>query len=123
MQSAAGISIGAAGLDLSHQMKIVFGVGALGFAAGPYFELNTGVGLFKGSDLGTIQCKEATIDVSMAGGIGYLIPKPVKDAINFILGALHIRYRIDGEGGISVKEPLKIINTTQTLPGCGAAKG
>ena len=123
LQSAAGISIAASGLDLSHQIKMVFGLGALGFATGPYFSLNTGVGLFKGSDLGTIQCKEATITVGMSGGIGYLIPKPVTDVINFILGTLRIKYRVDGEGGLSVREPLTIINKTQTLPGCGADKG
>lgn len=123
MESAAGISIAASGLDLSHQIKMIFGLGAFGFATGPYFSLNTGVGLFKGSDLGTIQCKEATITVGMSGGIGYLIPKPVTDVINFILGTLRIKYRVDGEGGLSVREPLTIINKTQTLPGCGADKG
>ena len=59
----------------------------------------------------------------MAGGIGYLIPKPVTDVINFILGTLRINYRVDGEGGLAVKQPLTIINKTQTLPGCGAGKG
>jgi hypothetical protein len=37
MQTAAGISIAASGLDFSHQMKVVFGVGAFGLAVGPYF--------------------------------------------------------------------------------------
>jgi len=121
MKSASGISIAASGLNLTHQMRAVFGVGAWGLVTGPYFSLNSAVGLFKGSDLGMIQCKEATTVIGMSGGIGYLIPKPITDAINFILGALHIRYRVDSFGGVESK-PITIINTTSTLPGCNAGK-
>ena len=121
MQTANGISMAASGLNLTHQMKVVFGVGAFGLATGPYFNFNSAVGLFKGSDLGMVQCKEATLVVGMSGGIGYLIPRPVTDAINFILGSLHIRYRVESEGGVSSK-PTNIINSTSTLPGCHAGK-
>lgn len=121
LQTAGGISIAASGLNLTHQMKVVFGVGAWGLVTGPYFSLNSAAGLFKGSDLGMIQCREATIVVGMSGGIGYLIPRPITDAINFILGTLHIRYRVDGEGGVS-SDPMTIINKTSTLPGCKAGK-
>jgi hypothetical protein len=122
LQSAGGISIAPSGLDLSHQMKVVFGVGAFGFATGPFFALNSSVGLFKGSDLGMIPCKEATLIVGMSGGIGYLIPRPVADAINFVLGSLSIKYRVDSEGGLS-SEPMDIINSTSTLKGCNAGGG
>jgi len=121
MKSANGISIAASGLNLTHQMRAVFGVGAWGLVTGPYFSLNSAVGLFKGSDLGMIQCKEATTVIGMSGGIGYLIPKPITDAINFILGALHVRYRVDSFGVVESK-PITIINTTSTLPGCNAGK-
>jgi hypothetical protein len=122
LQSAGGVSIGASGLDLSHQVKAVFGLGAFGFATGPYFGFNSTIGVFKGSDLGMIPCKEATLIVGMSGGIGYLIPRPVADAINFVLGALQIKYRVDSEGGIS-SEPITIINSTGTLKGCKAGNG
>jgi hypothetical protein len=121
LQSAGGVTIAPAGFNLTHQMKVVFGVGAWGLVTGPYFSLNSAAALFKGSDLGTIQCRESTIVVGMSGGIGYLIPKPITDAINFILGTLHIRYRIAGEGGLS-SDPMTIINKTSTLPGCKADK-
>ncbi len=119
--AASGISIAASGLNLTHQMRAVFGVGAWGLATGPYFALKSAVGLFKGSDLGMIQRKEATTVIGMSGGIGYLIPKPITDAITFILGALRIRYRVDSFGGVESK-PVTIINTTSTLPGCNAGK-
>ncbi len=114
LQTADGISIAPSGVDFTHQMKVVFGVGAWGLVTGPYFSLNSSAGLFKGSDLGMIQCKEATIVVGMSGGIGYLIPKPITDAINFILGTLHIRYRVNSEGGIS-SDPMTIINKTPNV--------
>jgi hypothetical protein len=117
LKSANGIAFSASGLDLTHQMRVVFGVGAWGLAAGPYFALTSAVGLFRGSDAGTIQCKEATIVLTISGGIGYLIPRPITDAINFILGTLHIRYRVDSFGGVESK-PQTMINTTTTLPGC-----
>jgi hypothetical protein len=122
LQSAGGVSIGASGLDLSHQVKAVFGVGAFGFATGPYFGFNSTVGVFKGSDLGMIPCKEVTLIVGMSGGIGYLIPRPVADAINFVLGGLQIKYRVDSEGGLS-SAPITIINSTGTLKGCKAGSG
>jgi hypothetical protein len=121
LQSAGGISIAASGLDMAHQMKVIAGVGAFGFATGPYFAFNSSVGVFKGSDLGMVKCKEATIVVSLAGGVGYFIPKPVADAFNFVLRALNIQYRINGEGGLS-SDPLEIINSTSTLQGCKAGK-
>lgn len=122
METAGGVSIAASGVNISHQMKVVFGVGAFGFATGPYFALNSSAGLFKGSDLGMIPCQEATIVISMSGGIGYLIPRPVADVINFVLGELHVRYRVASEGGLS-SDPLTIINSSSTLPGCKVGKG
>jgi len=68
-----------------------------------------------------IQCRESTVVVGMSGGIGYLIPKPITDAINFILGALQIRYRVDSFGGVESK-PMTIVNSTTTLPGCKAGQ-
>jgi hypothetical protein len=122
LNTASGNSMAASGLDFAHQMKVVVGLGAAGFAAGPYFGLNSSVGVFRGSDLGMIQCKEATLIVSMSGGIGYLIPKPVTDVINFILGTLHIKYRVDGSGAVTAS-PTTLVNSTSTLPGCKVGEG
>jgi hypothetical protein len=119
--STGGLALSATGFNLTHQLRVVFGVGAFGLATGPYFALNSAAGLFKGSDAGMIQCRESTIVIGMSGGIGYLIPKPITDAINFILGALHIRYRVDSFGGVESK-PMTIVNKTSTLPGCKADK-
>jgi hypothetical protein len=121
LSSLQGISIAPAGLNIIHEMKVMYGPGAGGFSAGPYFGFNSALGLFKGSDLGMIQCKEATFHLGMSGGIGYIIPKPVADVINAIFGALHIKYKIDSFGGIEAK-PMSLLTNTGTLPGCKAGK-
>jgi hypothetical protein len=97
-------------------------IGAGGFAAGPYFSFTSAVGVFKGSDLGMIPCKEATLVVRLSGGLGYQIPKSVTNAINSVLRTLGIKYRIEGEGGLSPVDPLTIINSSSALKGCKAGE-
>jgi|KBSMisStandDraft_5_1062788.scaffolds.fasta_scaffold04664_3 hypothetical protein len=121
LNSLQGINIGPVGLDVIHEMKVMYGPAAGGFAAGPYFGFNSALGLFKGSDLGMIQCKEATFHLGMSGGIGYTIPKPVADVINAIFGALHINYKLETFAGIEAK-PMSLLTRTDTLPGCKAGK-
>jgi hypothetical protein len=122
LQTSNGISIGAAGLNMAHQMKVIAGIGAGGFAAGPYFSFTSAVGVFKGSDLGMIPCKEATLVVRLSGGVGYQIPKSVSDAINTVLRTFGIKHRISGEGGLSPIDPLTIINSSSALKGCKAGE-
>lgn len=123
MQTAGGISIAATGINLTHQMRVIVGVGVMGFAVGPYTSFTSAVGLFKGSDLGLVACKEATLVVSLRGGVGYSIPKVVTSFINSFLSALNIRYRIRGEGGLEPSQPLTIINSSSALKGCKMDKG
>jgi hypothetical protein len=58
------------------------------------------------------------LNISMNGGVGYLIPRSITNLINSVLSALNIRYRVTGEGGIEPSEPLTIINKTSQLGGC-----
>jgi hypothetical protein len=122
LPSMGGVSIAATGLNLAHQMRVIVGVGTHGFAAGPYFSFTSAVGLFKGSDLGMIPCKEATLTVKLNGGVGYVIPKSVTELINSVLSFLNIKYRITGEGGLTPSEALTIVNSTSTLKGCKAGQ-
>ena len=122
MQTAGGISIAATGINLTHQLRVIVGIGMAGFAVGPYASFTSAVGLFKGSDLGLVACKEATLVVSLRGGVGYSIPKVVTNFFNSILSALNIRYRIRGDGGVEPSEALTIINSSSALKGCKADK-
>jgi hypothetical protein len=122
LESTTGMSLGDSGLVMTHQLKVIAGIGIHGFAAGPFFAFTSAVGVARKSDIGMFKCHQATLDVSLAGGVGYLIPKAVTDAINFVLRQLNIKYRVDGEGGFSSK-PLKIISTTGAAPHSEACAG
>ena len=122
MKSAEGISFGAAGIDLADEVKVIAGIGVHGFAAGPYFRVTSALGVFKGSSLGMIECKEATVNVKLSGGVGYVIPKVVTNIFNAILSGLNIKYRITGEGGFDSGTPATLYNATSTMKGCNAGK-
>lgn len=123
VQSIHGVSLGASGLVLAHQVKVIVGIGAFGFATGPYLGLNSSMGASRGSDLGAglVVCRGASIDVGMVGGIGYSIPKPITDAINFILG-LFKAGKITGFGGIET-QPVKLLHGDAVNPPVKACTG
>jgi hypothetical protein len=120
LMSIDGASLGVTGLILAHQVKVMVGVGAFGFATGPYTALTTTVTVARGSDAegtplggspilrGLARCKQATLRLSMAAGIGYVIPQPITDAINFVLSTLNIQHRIGRSGGLESK-PVNVI--------------
>jgi hypothetical protein len=114
---------GCGGRGSADEIKVIAGIGAYGFVAGPYFRVTPAIGVFKGSSAGMIECKEATIDVKLSAGVGYVIPKVVTNVINGILRALNIKYRIDGEGSLRAGDPMTLYNATTTMKGCKADKG
>jgi hypothetical protein len=122
MKTANGISFGASGINLTDEVKVIAGIGTHGFVAGPYFRVTSALGVFKGSSLGMIECKEATLDVKLSGGVGYVIPKVVTNIFNSILSALNIKYRIVGEGGFASGAPKTLYGNTSTMKGCNAGK-
>lgn len=117
-RTGTGISMGAAGLTLANQVRVIAGIGIHGFAAGPYFSFTTAVGAFRTSSIGMLACNGATLDIKLNGGVGYLIPKSIVNLINSVLRALNIQYAITGEGGLEPPEPLTIINKTNQIGGC-----
>ena len=98
LQSTGGVSMGPAGLVMIHQAKVIVGIGAFGFATGPYVALASSVAVSRGSDIGIVVCRGATLSMDLAAGIGYVIPQPVTNAINFILRGLNLK-QIEGSGG------------------------
>jgi hypothetical protein len=113
LQSVRGASKAATGLTLAHSARIMVGIGAFGFATGPYTGMISSIGVTRFSDL-TAPCNRTDLNVSVMAGIGYFIPRPVTDAINFFLRALNLG-RIESSGGLST-DPLKIINDTSFNP-------
>jgi hypothetical protein len=122
VEAGRGVSLGANGISLAHSMKVVAGVGAFGFVAGPYFTFSSAVGLARLHDIGMVECMRAPLEIKLTGGVGYLIPQSVTSAINFILRKLNIKYQIKGEGGLEPSDPLTIISRESNKGGCPAAK-
>jgi hypothetical protein len=123
LESLGGVSLGPMGLVLMHQTRVIVGIGAFGFATGPFFGFNATVGVSQtgAASAMLVNCKQATLNVGLVAGIGYSIPKPVTDAINFFLRQLNLG-QIKGYGGID-SAPITIINSTGTMPPtkvCGA---
>lgn len=118
----AGVSLGTTGLVLAHSVKVIVGVGAFGFATGPYVRLNSSLGISKDSALAAMtNCRAATFGSSIGVGIGYVMPRVVSNAINVFLRALNLG-QIKGEGGIE-SELAKIIEAHSVAPkikACGA---
>ncbi len=117
-QGGAGRSIAITGLDLANQIKVIAGVGTHGFVVGPYFSFTTAVGAFRNSDVGMIACNAAVLDIKLSGGVGYLIPKSVTNAINSILRTLNIQFQIKGEGGLEPSQAETILSKSSQMGGC-----
>jgi hypothetical protein len=125
LTSVGGASLGANGLLMGLQNKIILGVGAGGFVAGPFFGYNTSAEITRGSDqsMGFMvpTCTNARLIISVNAGVGYAIPKPLVAAINVVLGPLLRATKLGElkeEGGVA---PLKkeIKNAYGSFPkGC-----
>ncbi len=110
LDSINGLSLGANGLVMAYEGKLIVGIGAFGFVTGPYFGYRVGIGTARGSDaagfpMGLPVCHSADLDIGVSVGIGYSIPQPVTNVLNFILRNLNVK-AIDGFGGIEHRESL-----------------
>jgi hypothetical protein len=100
--SLQGISTGVSSIAVGYNVKVTVGIGAFGFTAGPYFELDLLVNLARGSALGApiTVCNSAQVTIFASYGIGYHIPKATADLINFFLEKFGSP-PIKNDGGIS----------------------
>lgn len=123
VHNAGGVSLGASGVDLAHVVRVTVGIGAHGFTVGPYVAFTSSIGLFKGSSLGMVQCAEATMIMSLYGGVGYTIPKIVAKIINIFLSVVGIKHQIEAQGSLAPSASKEVHNGTTTLKGCRADTG
>ena len=82
----SGVSMGINSFIFAFSQRLMVGVGALGFAAGPYVDLLTTLTVLKQSSATWADCRQATFAVSLGAGIGYSMPKVVATVINAVLG-------------------------------------
>jgi hypothetical protein len=119
LQSINGVSLGASSMIFGWGTKIIVGIGAFGFATGPYIGYNTSVAAVRGSDLTTglvpvPPCHGAILNVGMNVGIGYSLPAPLVSAINSILHLLQLNTTFAPSGGVSHQE--NVIRLEKSVP-------
>ena len=113
VNTIGGASVGVNGIVLAYSGKVIVGIGAFGFVTGPYINYIASVGFTRGSDLGIVMCRSATLAIDMAVGVGYSMPQVINSAINFFLRKLNIG-EVPASGGIDHRE--RLITKEQTIP-------
>jgi hypothetical protein len=121
LPSLDGAAYGVTGIVMTHQIRVIVGLGAFGFVTGPYGSLNSGVTATNGSTLGdpALHCKQESVSMHVGAGVGYQMPDQVAGAVNAVLGALGIRERIQSSGGLGTK-PMLIVQKGWKQPERGA---
>jgi hypothetical protein len=118
MDNMLHASVGVTGMVLAHRIRLMVGIGAGGFRAGPFIGCNSAIGLFRGSNITQpVQpqvCRGATLAMGLQPGVGYEIPRIVAEALNFFLRALRIN-EIKPAGGIMSK-PVRVLTRTHYSP-------
>jgi hypothetical protein len=122
VKSVSGVTMGPAGLILAHQVRAIVGIGYMGFVTGPFVGMTSTAAVTKASSAGMTseQCREATLRMSIHGGIGYQIPEGVANAINTVLSIFHIG-RIPPAGGIRTSDQ-PLVSKTEHYPSLAACR-
>jgi hypothetical protein len=120
VQSIDGSSLGVSGAVLTYQFKIIGGLGAGGFAVGPYVAFYTTAGVYRHADTDLLlRCKGATLVFDLTAGVGYAMPTAVADVVNFFLRAIKVR-QIRADGGVQFS-PRRVLEqrwVTPEVAGC-----
>jgi hypothetical protein len=110
-----GISVGINSLVMGAELRAMVGLGVGDFGTGVYATLIFTGTMLRGTDIG-LACRQGTIEVVLASGVGYAIPNWVADAVNYVLSFV-TDLRIDRVGSI-VKGP-----QTPLFHGCTQVPG
>ena len=119
VNSINGVSLGVNGFTAGYQLRMVVGIGAFGFAAGPSFTFVTRMGITNTAAEAAVACKFGTLNVQMGVGVGYSLPQVVTDAINFILSKLNIKAINSSDGSEHFET---IINGGESQPNTAGCK-
>jgi hypothetical protein len=116
-----GASAGVNGAVIGYGGKVLVGIGAFGFAVGPYVSVNTSIGGTRGSDLQIplvgYTCKTAQLKLTLDYGVGYAIPGVVVAAINEFLGLFHAK-SISASHGTQLDTKVIYEKSTGVPPSC-----
>jgi hypothetical protein len=86
LDSIKAISVGTNGVVFATSIRLMLGLGAFSFSAGPYAQLATSVSLAGGSSIGfagaAMQCRQATVTVQGSFGAGLAVSDTVAKGLN-----------------------------------------
>jgi hypothetical protein len=88
IDTIGGTSIGVNGFVFAAQVKLLIGVGTPIFSAGPFVAFTVSFGLTLGSSAGIVQCRQASTDLVVGGGIGLTVAQSLADRITSALSRL-----------------------------------
>lgn len=105
LHSAGGYSVGANGMVITHQLRVLVGLGACGFRFGPFVAMSSAAGVTRGSDLATLPgsgirapaCERVDLHLTAKPGIGWQLPGFFTSLVNMFLEPLG--GHIEGSGG------------------------
>jgi hypothetical protein len=99
LDSLKTISIGTNGVVFATSIRMMLGLGAFSFNAGPYAQLVTSVSLAGGSSIGfagaAMQCRQATVTVQGSFGAGLAIADNVAKGLNAYFKYIGVPERVE----------------------------
>lgn len=97
VENLSGVSVGVNGVVVALQMKVVIGLGIPAALAGPFAAVTVSYGLTNGSAIGIIQCRQSSIDVVLAGGVGFTLAPAESSFFKALAKELPWAPKIDSE--------------------------
>ena len=119
----SGVSMGINSFIFAFNQRLMVGVGALGFAAGPYVDLLTTLTVLKQSSATSFDCRQATFAVSLGAGIGYSMPKVVASVINAVLGLFGAKPIPPWGSIVALPKRVELVGRRDSEPAYCAGKG
>jgi hypothetical protein len=107
------------GVVLAVQVKTVLGLGIPAAFAGPFASFTVSYGLTNGSAIGIVHCKQSSIDVVVAGGVGYTLDSKLVKAVNTIAAKLPFPIKVDSELLSVNKTVVHEVWYKPKIPACG----
>ncbi|MGB9378798.1 MAG: hypothetical protein WCB04_14935 [Mycobacteriales bacterium] len=95
--NVTGVSVGVNGVVIALQMKLVIGLGIPAALAGPFAAVTVSYGITNGSAIGIVQCRQSSLDVVLAGGVGFTIAPGELKIFELLEGLLSLAPKLDSE--------------------------
>lgn len=112
----SGQSMGINSFIFAFSQRLMVGVGALGFAAGPYVDLLTTLTVLKQTSATWLDCRQATFAMSLGAGIGYSMPKVVASVINAVLGLFGVKPIPSWGSIVAIPSRMDLVNIRDMIP-------